>query len=308
MKKLTIFLLINLICLNVTGQKKNLPVIDMHLHAMEAIWMKTLPCMPKPCNGPVTEIKDISELLPKTVEKMKNHNIVLGVLTEENLDELYRWKEFDSRFILGAMVRDPEKANVDLISNELLEGNLSIVGEIASQYNNYSIDDPALNPYFTLAEKFDVPVLVHCAGLGGGSNFPIAKGNPLLASKVLKKHPGLRLYIENAGWPFINEIIALLYNYPNVYADLSTITWIIPRKTFHKYLKELIDAGLSKRLMFGTDQMIWPETIEMAIESIESASFLSEEQKRDIFYNNAARFLRLSEEEIKRHHESINGN
>jgi uncharacterized protein len=35
---------------------------------------------------------------------------------------------------------------------------------------------------------------------------------------------------------------------------------------------------------------------------IEEASFLSVEQKRDILYNNAARFLRLSKEEIARHH------
>jgi predicted TIM-barrel fold metal-dependent hydrolase len=54
--------------------------------------------------------------------------------------------------------------------------------------------------------------------------------------------------------------------------------------------------------MFGSDQMVWPGLIELSIEIIEEAPFLSEEQKRDIFYNNAARFLRLSDEEIARHH------
>jgi predicted TIM-barrel fold metal-dependent hydrolase len=54
--------------------------------------------------------------------------------------------------------------------------------------------------------------------------------------------------------------------------------------------------------MFGSDQMVWPGTIERAITVIEDAPFLSEEQKRDIFYNNAARFLRLSKEDIARHH------
>lgn len=53
--------------------------------------------------------------------------------------------------------------------------------------------------------------------------------------------------------------------------------------------------------MFGSDQMIWPESIGMAIEALESASFLSEQQKRDIFYNNAAEFQNLSEEEIRAH-------
>lgn len=41
--------------------------------------------------------------------------------------------------------------------------------------------------------------------------------------------------------------------------------------------------------------VVWPETIELAIDSINSASFLGEEQKDDIFFNNAARFLRLDE-------------
>jgi hypothetical protein len=64
----------------------------------------------------------------------------------------------------------------------------------------------------------------------------------------------------------------------------------------------LVDAGFQKRIMFGSDQMIWPETIRIAIETVEDAEFLSSEQKRDIFYNNAARFLKLSEEEIAKHH------
>jgi hypothetical protein len=39
----------------------------------------------------------------------------------------------------------------------------------------------------------------------------------------------------------------------------------------------------------------------VAIETIETADFLTPEQKRDIFYNNAARFLRLSDGEGAKH-------
>jgi len=53
--------------------------------------------------------------------------------------------------------------------------------------------------------------------------------------------------------------------------------------------------------MFGSDQMVWPEAIERAIAVINDAPFLSAAQKRDIFYNNAARFLRLSADEMARH-------
>mgnify|MGYP003780654281 CR=1 FL=1 len=87
-----------------------------------------------------------------------------------------------------------------------------------------------------------------------------------------------------------------MYQYPQLYGDLSTITWVIPRTAFYDYLERLIKAGLGKRLMFGSDQMRWPEMIEKGIQAIEEADFLTEEQKRDILYNNAARFLQLDTE------------
>jgi hypothetical protein len=48
--------------------------------------------------------------------------------------------------------------------------------------------------------------------------------------------------------------------------------------------------------MFGSDQMVWPEAIGMAIEGIQSANFLTEEQKLDIFHDNAVRFFRLDKQ------------
>lgn len=67
-------------------------------------------------------------------------------------------------------------------------------------------------------------------------------------------------------------------------------------------LRRLVDAGFGKRIMFGSDQMIWPQAIGNGIDTIEHADFLTTEQKRDILYNNAARFLRLSKQEIARDH------
>ncbi len=63
-----------------------------------------------------------------------------------------------------------------------------------------------------------------------------------------------------------------------VYADLGAIDWLRPREEFHEYLRALVRAGFGKRSIFGSDQMVWPEGIGMAIEGIESASFLTEER------------------------------
>lgn len=53
----------------------------------------------------------------------------------------------------------------------------------------------------------------------------------------------------------------------------------------------MVRAGHADRVMFGSDQMIGPQSIESSVEAIESADFLTEKQKRAIFYDNAARFF-----------------
>jgi len=307
-KSLTLFLVLILGWLTVYAQNQKQPIIDVHLHAQSTIWMKTMPCTPQPCEGSKTQISDISELLPQTVSEMKEHNVVLGIVTYNDLEELKSWKSFaPGMFYTGIQFWNPLQPDISIIQEEFSQGRVNIIGEIGTQYYGFSPNDPKIDKFYELAVELDVPVLIHCAALAGKSElFNITDGNPLLLEPVLKKYPSLRIYVENAGYPFSQEMIALMNRYSTVYVDVSTVTWLIPREAFHKYLEELVIAGYGKRIMFGSDQMIWPEAIGMGIEAINSADFLSFEQKRDILYNNAARFLRLSEEVIAEHHQRVN--
>lgn len=101
----------------------------------------------------------------------------------------------------------------------------------------------------------------------------MALGNPLLLEDLLVRHPKLRVYVMHGGRP-----------------------------RFHEFLRQMFANGFGKRIMFGTDQMRWPEAIGRAIEAVESADFLSHEQRRDILYSNAARFLELTETQVAAHH------
>ena len=278
---------------------KRPPIIDMHLHARNVLWTesdgtpKSRLCFPEPCFHTPAIVQKGEDILISTLEQMDKYNIVLGVLSYPP-DDVRAWQaKAPGRFLGGVFMKHLSDVTLDQMRSLFDSGDFVVLGELALQYDAVAIDDPVLDPMFDLAEERDIPVHVHLAGLGGTSDFPIHLGNPLRLSKVLRKHPKLRVYLENAAWPFLEEVTSLMYTYPNVYADLSTITWLIPRKTFHQYLRGLMDNGLGKRLMFGSDQMMWPETIGLAIEAFESAEFLTTEEKRDIFYNNARRFLRL---------------
>ena len=61
------------------------------------------------------------------------------------------------------------------------------------------------------------------------------------------------------------------------------------------YIRRLVEAGFEDRVMFGTDQLGWPGLMAYSISIIQNADYLSPEQKRDILYNNAARFLRIDQ-------------
>jgi predicted TIM-barrel fold metal-dependent hydrolase len=106
----------------------------------------------------------------------------------------------------------------------------------------------------------------------------------------------------HAGWPFLAETIGILNVYPQVYLDIAVLNWIRPREDFYDYLRALIKAGFIDRIMFGSDQMAWPDAIDLAVATVKSAGFLSNGEKRAILYDNAARFLRLSEGERTAHH------
>ena len=139
------------------------------------------------------------------------------------------------------------------------------------------------------AEELDVPVMIHMGtsfpgtAYSGYPAFRLRLGNPMLLEDVLVKHPKLRLWIAHGGLPWTQEMFALMRQYPQLYMDVATIDWIggaAGRPAFHAFLKDAINRGLGKRIMFGSDEMAWPDAIGLAVEGVDSAAFLTPEQQR----------------------------
>jgi len=305
-----------------SDQKSPPPIIDMHLHAFPVESYNPLPIktcayptfLPAfdpgtktrfellSCDEPLLSATSDAELIERTLEEMERHNIIAGVLSGP-LESVRKWKQYGKdRIISGISLTSPnQKTGLTDLRNLMSSGEIQVLGEVTTQYRGFKPTDPSVEKYFALAEELDVPVGVH-VGLGspgaaytGDPAYRATLSNPLLLEEVLIRHPKLRLYVQHAGWPMLDEMVHLLYSHPQVYVDIAVLNWHIPREEFHSYLRRLVEAGFSKRIMFGSDQMVWPDSIKLAIEATESAPFLTNQQKRDIFYNNAVRFLRLEE-------------
>jgi predicted TIM-barrel fold metal-dependent hydrolase len=287
-----------------TDTIKKLPIIDIHMHAFPLEY-NGYSGAPNPVTGKPSGATSDEELMRATIMEMRRYHIVKAVMSGP-LEFLFRWMAEEPNIIIGGVHLDEVTSlpEIEQLRKLFIERRLGVFGELAIQYLGLSLSDTLFEPYLILAEELDLPVGIH-TGLGPAGTpytccpkFRVTFGNPVLLEDALVKHPKLRIYLMHGGWPYLEETKAIMSVYPQVYADLATINWIIPREEFHEYLRGLIRAGFGERLMFGSDQMVWPEAIGMAIEGIESADFLSEEQKHDIFFNNAIRFLKLDEEEL----------
>jgi len=275
------------------------PVIDMHLHAYSLDDGSAPP--ENPVTGRPSASRTTAELREATLVAMARYNIVKAV-TSGPAETAAEWRAAAPGRVLAGVYVDENNPLPDLatLRADILAGRVHVLGELVLQHIGLAPDDPRLEPYHALAEELDIPVAIH-TGIGppgtpylpGLQDFRVTLGNPALVEDVLVRHPSLRVYLMHGGAPYLQETKAILSVYPQVYLDLATINWILPRQEFHDYLRELMVAGFGKRLLFGSDQMYWPEAIGMAIEGIESASFLTEGDKRDIFYNNAVRFLKI---------------
>ena len=303
------------------------PVIDMHLHAYKVGDVAGVGSCPgsrrsfyppldpraefpskrracaKPFLAPTTD----EALMRSSIAMLRKYN-VRHAITSGDLPDVEKWHAADPDRIVPAIAfaDDVNRFSVEEFGSLYRKGAFSVFAEVANEYLGVAPNDPRWEPYFALAEQLDIPVGVHMgegpvngARFPGYENYRVRFTSPLLLEDVLIRHPKLRIYAMHYGSPMVEQTIAMMFTYPNLYVDVACNDWLMPRAQFYAQLKQLIDAGFEKRIMFGSDQMWWPQAIGESIRSIEDAPFLTNSQKRDILYNNAARFLRLSPAEIR---------
>jgi hypothetical protein len=307
------------------------PVIDMHVHAFALELPPGTPACPGDqgpviapldpreefdpsvlgdCERPMRASASEDALMHESLAELRRHDVRLA-MTEGAPERVAKWMAQAPDLVLPGVGFGRSEGDLSIAELRRLHaaGRLKVLGEGYLQYRGHDPADARYAPFFALAEELDIPVALHLGeGPPGTARFPgyddyrVAAGSPLLLEPLLKQYPKLRIYVMHYGSPLVDEMIAMLFAYPNLYVDIACNDWAFPRAQFHDALKRMVDAGMGKRILFGSDQMYWPGAIGEAIEAIETAPFLSDGQKSDILYDNAARFLRLDAETIARHH------
>ena len=289
------------------GSQERLPIIDMHLHSYDEANYSVVPDMYGNMAPPTADAH-----FEATYEIMRHHQIVLGVISNSaSSEEAWLAKDKDKRFLRGFGSFGPEEWTPKSFAQLVRDGEIDVFGEIGAYYAGLTLADSYYDPYLKICEEYGIPVALHTGGGPPETTYrwaPKARlllGNPLLIEDVLVKYPKLKIYLMHAGVTYYQEALRLMLSYPQVYADLGVVLWVHPLPKYYgrEFLLRAKEFGLLDRVMFGSDQMRWPHGIEMSLEQLESFDFPTQDEKRNILYNNAAQFLGLSEEQIAAHHQ-----
>jgi hypothetical protein len=298
---------------------KRLPIIDVHVHAMKmgnnkvgdlCPWFLrnmngTDPLKPEmnfmatDCIDPLKAAASDKEWETAMGERMDKN--VTMVMSGDALVIHSLYNGHPKNVIPSIGLDMPLKAFEDSIKT----GFYKVIGEFAPQYAGKSPSDTMYDAYFDIAEKYNIPVGIHMGTGGNGManltspKFRASLGNPFLLEDLLAKHPKLKIWVMHAGYPMMDEMLALMGANAYVYVDIAGFIWSYPLEEVNNYIKRLVQAGFGKRVMYGTDLMIWPKLFETSVGVVENADYLSQDQKRDILFNNAVRFFRLDEKQFK---------
>ena len=301
------------------------PVLDVHVHAMDANFpgieamcpntSKFTASDPKGKEAPFGWVKEPctpalypsapGEYMKDVLAEMERLNVTAVVFGDPK--SVQKWKDAaPKRVIPGTAFSNGltpgQRVPVEELRKSFTTDGFKVMGEIGLQYEGLSPSDPSVDQYFALAEELDITVAIHMGTGGSGRanvimpKFRGSMGDPLLLEGLLAKHPKLRVQVMHAGYPMIDNMLTLLQANSHVYVDVAGLIWSYPIKEVNRYIERLVGAGFEDRVMFGTDQLIWPKLMAYSISIIQNADYLTTEQKRDILYNNAARFLRLDTE------------
>lgn len=300
------------------------PIIDVHFHALLDSLPNAMPICPNqsqflasdPADGvespwgwsmedctPKLYPSKSGEYLKDITEEMKRLNVTAVVFGDA--ESVARYEELaPGRVIPGISFSTDHKAapkeeQLQMLERAFTKGGFRVMGEIGLQYAGMSPSDMSVDDYFELAERLDIPVAIHMGTGGSGRanvympQYRASMGDPFLLEELLARHPRLRVQMMHAGYPLIDNTLALLQANSRVYVDIAGLIWSYPIYEVNRYIERLVRAGFGDRVMFGTDQLNWPGLMAYSISIIQNADYLTSPQKRDILYNNAARFLRL---------------
>ncbi|MFC2017450.1 amidohydrolase family protein [Chloroflexota bacterium] len=148
-------------------------------------------------------------------------------------------------------------------------------------------NDKRLYPIYAQCEDLGLIVCLQCGPISGPD---LSYASPLPVQQVAKDFPKLQILIAHGCWPFIDEVLAIMFSRPNVW--LSPDSYLF-RPGGHKYVEICNFSGspMQDRCVYGSCYPFGPG-IKARLQDWKKLPW-DEAIMEKVLYNNGARLLGL---------------
>jgi len=148
-------------------------------------------------------------------------------------------------------LKDVEKAIVE----KGLKGLL-----LTPPYGHYYSNDKQVYPFYEKAVELDIPIYFHHSHMfGSPTNCPLKYARIWLLDDLTIDFPELRFNVEHMGYPWTEELLAIMARSSNVYTDIAM--FIDPYESTARGRRLLLarnlgmarEYGVLNRVLYGSD-------------------------------------------------------
>ncbi len=152
--------------------------------------------------------------------------------------------------LIGWMALDPNDADF-MEDFERSHRELGLRGiKLAPIFSNFNPTDRSLDDLYGRAQKLGLPILFH-TGMVSNRFGPLKWSHPLLFDEVACRFPDLKIILAHLSHPWEAECVAVIRKHPNVYADLSGLSYRPWR--FYNTMMVVGEYNVQHKVLFASD-------------------------------------------------------
>jgi predicted TIM-barrel fold metal-dependent hydrolase len=113
------------------------------------------------------------------------------------------------------------RARLKEVENSIVEKGLKGL-LLTPPYGHYYSNDKRVYPFYEKAVELDIPIYFHHShNFGSPKNCPLKYARIWLLDDLTIDVPELRFNVEHMGYPWTEELLAIMARSPNVYTDIA---------------------------------------------------------------------------------------
>ena len=153
--------------------------------------------------------------------------------------------------------------------------------------------DKKMYPIYDKCVELDIPIWFHISINYSTNTMEVER--PIYLDIVAQDFPELKIIAGHGGWPWINEMVAVVWRNPNIYIDIASYLpkYIGMKGTGWEPLIHYGNSVIQDRILFGSTWLFMGMSIKQLADEVMKLP-LKEEVKEKWLYRNAARLFEIN--------------